>query len=163
MKRLTIVRHAKSSWDSPQLSDFERPLNKRGRRDSIDMGERLLAAGFKPQAIVTSPAVRALTTAQRLAAAMGLPTDSIITERAIYEASCDALLDSLWGFDDRYDDLMLIGHNPGLSAFANALASKPIDPLVTCAVVVLRFERESWHTIIPSEGKLLHYDYPKKG
>lgn len=161
MKTLTLVRHAKSSWDLHDLDDFDRPLNKRGLRDSITMGERLFARGDVPQHIVSSPALRALTTAQRLARAMQMNAGVISTEASIYEASCDSLYDCIWALDENYDDIMLVGHNPGISTLAESLLATGIEPFVTCALAKLSFGCEAWSEIIPNSGILAFSDFPK--
>ena len=161
MKTLSIVRHAKSSWDSPELDDFDRPLNKRGKRDSVMMGERLLVQQRLPQRIVCSPALRAITTAKRMAKAMRLDQSLISTDSALYEADCDTLYDCVWSFDDDCDDMMLVGHNPGLSDLAQSLCRKNVAPLVTCAIIMLRFDCDAWHKIVPHSGEPVLSDFPK--
>jgi len=161
MKNLTIVRHAKSSWASATLDDFQRPLNERGLRDSVTMAKRLLAHHLLPQHIVSSPALRAITTAQRLADILGLSASAISTDSTIYEASNDTLHDVVWGLSDEYDDIMLVGHNPGLSDLLRSLSAGMVDELVTCAVVRLQFDCDAWHNIDLHAGKVQFSDYPK--
>ncbi len=161
MKTLTLARHAKSSWDIDGLDDFDRPLNNRGLRDSINMGERLLARGYVPQHIVSSPALRAITTAQRLSQAMQMTEQAITTEATIYEASSDRLYDCIWGLDERYEDIMLVGHNPGMSVLAESLLTTSIAPFVTCAMARLSFDCQGWSEIIPNSARLEFSDYPK--
>ena len=92
MKTLTLVRHAKSSWDDTELADFDRPLNRRGERDAPEMARRLAATGDPPDRIVSSPALRALQTARVLAPALGIDPASLVTESRVYEASYSRLV-----------------------------------------------------------------------
>ncbi|NGY06120.1 SixA phosphatase family protein [Solimonas terrae] len=162
MRHLTIVRHAKSSWDSPDLSDFERPLNERGRRDAARMAMWTRRAIGVPDRIVTSPALRAITTARVFADAMGIAHDHLLIQARIYEASLSTLLRLLRGFDDETPHIMLFGHNPGLSELAGALAHCPFDGLPTCAVVHLELPDKRWEDVAEGGGELLRYQFPKE-
>src|SRR2546421_80442 len=102
MKTLTLARHAKSSWDDLELSDFERPLNKRGRKDAPFMGELLHSRGFRPDLIVSSPANRALTTARIIAEELEYPLDRIIVNEKLYEADSGDILNVARATDDAY-------------------------------------------------------------
>jgi len=161
MKQLTIVRHAKAGWGDATLSDFQRPLNERGLKDSVTMAQRLLAQGLVPQCLVTSPALRALTTAQQFAETLSLASSAFTTDKNIYEASNDRLHDVVWGLDDRYDDIMLVGHNPGLSDLVRSLVSAGIDELSTCEIIVVQFDCEQWHEIGPGSGRISFNDLPR--
>ena len=140
MKELILVRHAKSSWKDPALSDHERPLNRRGKRDAPEMGERLARSGYDPDLIVSSSAVRALDTARTtLAGKLGYPRASIAVEERLFHAGVADLLHVIQGVDDSVDILMLFGHNPGLTDFANHIGPREIFNMPTCAVLHLRF------------------------
>lgn len=161
MKIVTLLRHAKSSWKEPQLSDIERPLNKRGRRDAPLMGQRLARRDFKPELIISSPAVRAVTTAESIAAAIGFEVAQISIERRIYHASSDELLNILHSQDDRCDHVMLTGHNPGLTELVELLAQAGISNIPTCGIATLGFQVDHWRDMIAGDGELLAYDFPK--
>lgn len=161
MKRLLIVRHAKSSWDFPHLSDFERPLNNRGKRDVPDMAQRLAKTSLKPQLLVSSPANRALTTAKGFASQLGFSSGEIIQNKEHYHASSRELRALIREFDDRYDFIMMFGHNPGLTYLINELSGVQLDNLPTCAICGIEFEIDSWQEVKRGTGKKFYYDFPK--
>lgn len=162
MKILTLVRHAKSSWRDTILSDRERPLNKRGTRDAPIMGRRAIDAGIRPSLIVSSPAVRAWTTAKAFAAELGYPVEFLQREDNIYLASLDSLLDVVASQDAGFNSLMLFGHNPGLTDFANYLSPGLTHNLPTAGIVSVQFDRDDWMLFERPKTELLVYDYPKK-
>ena len=161
MKTLTLVRHAKSSWNHPGLADFERPLNKRGERDAPTMGSRLAARNIQPQIIVSSPAVRALTTAKVIASALGYQSAEIITDERIFHAYSNQLLDVIRDFDASLQHVMLVGHNPGLTDLVEQLAQAGISNIPTCGIVILDFSIDHWRDVIDGAGEMLLFDYPK--
>ncbi|QSE97426.1 SixA phosphatase family protein [Fulvivirga lutea] len=161
MKTLYLVRHAKSSWDYPELTDFERPLNKRGERDSPEMGKRLRKKGILPDLLLSSPANRALTTCKNIAQEIGYPKKKIATDRSIYHAGENTLLKVVQNVSDEHQSLMLFGHNPGFTDFANELANTDIYNIPTCGVFACSFEVKKWSEISFGYGQLLFYDYPK--
>ena len=162
MKELILVRHAKSSWKDPTLSDHDRPLNKRGKRDAPEMGERLAASGYDPDLIVSSSADRALDTARTIAGKLGYPRERIAEEKRLFHAGVAELLHVIQGVDDSVDILMLFGHNPGLTDLANHLGSREIFNMPTCAVLHLRFQADTWSTVGEVPGDEVLYDYPKR-
>lgn len=162
MKILYLVRHAKSSWKFPDLADFDRPLNKRGRRDAPMMGQRLRQRGILPDLMISSPAERAKRTAQAVAEAIEYPTTAVQYDEALYHASASAMLTVLQAVADTKDVLMLVGHNPGLTELANYLSPHPIDNVVTTGIVAVVFPVTQWSEItLDKPGKLRWYDYPK--
>lgn len=161
MKTLTLLRHAKSSWDHPGLTDSERPLNKRGERNAPRMGKRLATQHIRPQIIVSSPAVRALTTAKVIASALGCQASDIITDERIFHAYSDQLLDVIQNSDASLHHVMLVGHNPGLTDLVEQLAHAGISNIPTCGVVVLGFSVDRWRDVGNGTGELLLFDYPK--
>jgi phosphohistidine phosphatase len=163
MRLLTIVRHAKSTWDYPELTDFERPLNERGRRDAPIMAQRLARVPPRPDAIVSSPANRALTTARIFAEALGLKDVDIEVNARIYDASLDTLLSVVHHLDDVDRHVMLFGHNPGFSELAHAFADCPFDEMPTCAIARFEFDVKSWVDVDAGHGRLVHYAFPKDG
>ena len=161
MKDLILLRHAKSSWKDPTLRDHERPLNKRGKRDAPEMGERLARRGYDPDLVVSSFAVRALKTARSIANKLAYSRESIAVEDRLYHAGVAELLHVIRGVDDSVDSLMLFGHNPGLTDLANHIGPREILNLPTCAVLHLRFEAESWAEVGKTPVDEVMYDYPK--
>jgi len=162
LKELILVRHAKSSWKDPTLSDHERPLNMRGKRDAPEMGERLAASGYDPDLIVTSSAVRALDTARTIAGKLGYLRESIAVEGRLFHAGVAELLQVIRGVDDSVDILMLFGHNPGLTDLANHIGPREILNMPTCAVLHLRFQAGTWSIVGDLPGDEVRYDYPKR-
>lgn len=162
MKTLTLVRHAKSSWKHPRLTDRQRPLNKRGKRDAPLMGQRIQAHGIRPSLILTSPATRAWETAKVVARELGYPREFLQRENALYHASPDDLLDVIVAQEVGFNNLMIVGHNPGLTDFANFLSPGVTDNLPTAGVVSVEIDQDDWNLYEQPRTKLLVYDYPKK-
>ena len=161
MKTLVIVRHAKSSWEDLSLSDHQRPLNKRGKRDAPIMGARLAQWGPPVDRVISSSAVRALTTAEIITQEMGLPWDEIQIEDGLYHASEEDMLDLIREQEDHIDGLMLFGHNPGMTYLVNDLSDLDLDNLPTCGVVVLKFDVYSWADVGESDPVSAEIDFPK--
>ena len=162
MKRtLILVRHAKSSWDSHDLPDTERPLADRGKRDAPMMGKRLAKQQGKPDLILSSPARRALTTAEIIASELGYMTKDIVVDDRLYATDPETLLAVIGGFNDKLKCVMLFGHNPEISELAHRL-STDIALLPTCSVAQFTFESKSWATIGSVKAEKVFLDYPKK-
>jgi len=161
MKTLTLVRHAKSSWKDSSLADRERPLNKRGKRDAPEMGRRIAAAGIRPSLIVSSPAVRAWTTAKVIANEIGYPREFLQRDNALYLASVNGILDVIVSQDGGFNNLMLVGHNPGFTDFANYLVPGVTNNMPTAGVVSVELETDDWSLYDRPGAKLLLYDFPK--
>jgi phosphohistidine phosphatase len=161
MKILTLVRHAKSSRDYPELSDFERPLNNRGRKEAPAIASRLRKAGIKPDLLISSPATRAITTARLFAEELNRHLDEIVLNPHIYEASAWTLLHIVRSLPADPAEVMLFGHNPGISHFAHDLAKCEFDEMATSAAVRIELPAKVWSLIQPGSGKVLRYDSPK--
>lgn len=161
MKTLTIVRHAKSSWKHRELGDRDRPLNKRGQRDAPRMGERIAAAGIRPSLIISSPAVRAWTTARLIAKALGYPVEFLHREEELYLASLRDLLDVVAAQDNGFNNLMVVGHNPGLTDFVNYLSPGLTGNLPTAGVVSVTIDQDDWNLADRPQTELILHDFPK--
>jgi len=162
MKTLTLLRHAKSSWKDTSLADRDRPLNKRGERDAPKMGRRIDAAGVRPSLIVSSPAVRAWRTAAIIAKALNYPSEFLQREPQLYLASLDDLLDVVMQQDEGFNNLMIVGHNPGLTDFANFLQPGLTGNLPTAGVVTVEIEQDTWNLYERPKTELVYHDWPKK-
>lgn len=162
-KTLFIVRHAKSDWGDFNLRDFDRPLNKRGHKNAPEMVERLVAKSIKPDLIVSSPALRAITTAKYFASGWGFDTEKLHVDATIYEANIRTLLKVVNSFDDQYHQIAMFGHNPGLTDLLNYLTDEDIANMPTCSVAMIEFPFEDWKMIGAGTGKLVLFDYPKSG
>jgi phosphohistidine phosphatase len=162
MKTLTLVRHAKSSWKDNSLADRDRPLSKRGKRDAPEMGRRIAAAGIRPSLIVSSPAVRAWTTAKIIANEIGYPREFLQRDNGLYLASVNGILDVIVAQDPGFNSLMLVGHNPGFTDFANYLVPGLTNNMPTASVVSVELDSEDWSLYDKPAAELLFYDFPKK-
>ena len=162
MKTLTIVRHAKSSWKDSSLPDNKRPLNRRGERDAPEMGRRIQEHGIRPSLIVSSPAVRAWTTAKVIAQAISYPREFLQKEDRLYLASLDDILDVVVAQDNGFNNLMVVGHNPGLTDFVNFLVPGLTNNLPTAGVVSVQIDQDNWSLYERPATELLVHDWPKK-
>lgn len=160
MKTLLLVRHAKSSWDDPALGDRARPLNDRGRRDAPKMGTRLARRGVRPDLILSSPATRALATAESIAGELGYERGRIVTDERLYAAEPDRLLAVIRRLDDDARCVLLVGHNPELTALAHRFADT-IDHMPTCAVAQFTFDASSWTNVGRSPALGVAFERPK--
>jgi phosphohistidine phosphatase len=161
MKTLTLVRHAKSSWKDTNLSDRKRPLNKRGERDAPIMGRRIAEHGIRPSLIISSPATRAWTTAKIIAAEISYPIEFLQREDSLYLASLDEILDVIVAQDNGFNNLMVVGHNPGMTDFANFLSPGLTNNLPTTGVVSVQIEQDDWNLYERPKAELIVHDYPK--
>ena len=161
MKTLYILRHAKSSWDFEELSDHDRPLNKRGRNDAQLMGRELCGRGVAPALIISSSAVRALTTATLVGKELNYDANDIKVSDKIYGAGKQQLLEVVHKAPADLDSLMLVGHNEPISEFADMLSPEEIASLPTTGIVALSFDCNSWLDISKENASLLFYDFPK--
>jgi phosphohistidine phosphatase len=162
MRSLILIRHAKSSWDNAALDDFDRPLNDRGRRDAPVMAQRFAHSVESPLQLVSSPALRAASTAAVFAEALNVAPAVIRYEPAIYEASVGTLMEIVRHLDDAQANAALFGHNPGLSDFCHALARCDFSEMPTCAVARIDFDIERWTDVAPKRGRLMAYSFPKE-
>jgi phosphohistidine phosphatase len=163
MKQLYIVRHAKSSWDDLELTDFERPLNERGKRDAPEMGKRLKEKGTHPDLMLSSPAKRALSTAKKIAKALEYEKGKIETDQRLYHAGEGVILSIIQEVSNEKNILMVFGHNPGLTDFVNAMNDDKagIDNIPTCGVVAFSLDIDNWSQLRPGVGRMMFFDYPK--
>lgn len=162
MKLLYLVRHAKSSWDESYISDHDRKLNARGEKDAPKMGDIFNSNGYHPDILYSSSAKRAHLTAKIIAKKLEYPVENIVVTNRIYEAATNDLINILSEIDDKFESLMLFGHNPSLTVLSNLLTNKYIDNLPTCAAAVIELNIDSWKEIESDCGKLIAFEYPKK-
>jgi len=160
-KLLLILRHAKSSWEFEELSDHDRPLNNRGRRDAPLMGRKLLKEQLVPQIIISSSAVRAHSTAKKVAKACGYE-DEILIDPALYGSGYSDYLNVLINQEDKHDIIMLVGHNPISEQLVEVLTGE-IVTMPTCAIACISLPITSWKQIIAkTKGQLLNLWRPKE-
>jgi phosphohistidine phosphatase len=162
LKYLTLVRHAKSSWNEAGLPDYARPLNKRGRHDAPMMGQRMAKRGLDPDVIISSPAVRAISTAKAIAEELGFSPIDIVTDQRLYGADESDWLAIIRSLDNELEHVMMVGHNPGLTEVANTFSPHPIGNVPTCGVVAFEFEAQTWDEVDSVRPGRVELDYPKR-
>ena len=161
MKTLLLVRHAKSSWDNLQLSDFERPLNDRVKKDAPLMAKRVKDKKPKIDRFVSSPAKRAKKTALIFMEEYDAPEKDLVLVPSLYEASVKNFYDAVEDVNDKDDTVALFSHNPGITDFVNTLTEKNIDNIPTCGVFALKIRTKKWQDFKKAEKEFLFFDYPK--
>ena len=159
MKRLYLVRHAKSDWRAPSASDHDRPLAKRGTRAAKLMGRFLTAAGQEPDAVVTSSAMRARSTVELMAAAGDWSCPVRVT-RALYLSHPDSVLKEVQAESDEHEDLLIAGHEPTWSDLVELLTGGRLK-MVTAAVARIDFDVERWADVETGHGVLVWLVPPK--
>jgi phosphohistidine phosphatase len=161
MKRLYLVRHAKSSWSSPEMNDLDRPLLEKGLKRTRLMIDYLKKHNVTVDLILCSHAVRAFETAKLFAWALEVPDEDVRVERGIYAANPDHLADQFFDLPDKVDSLMLVGHNPGITEFANMFLDKKIDMMPTSGIVGIEFGTDNWAEILDCKSKKMFYIFPR--
>jgi phosphohistidine phosphatase len=161
MKTLLLIRHAKSSWDDAGLSDFERPLNERGKKDAPAMAERLYERGIKVDVFITSPARRARKTAEQFAKRYKKEKEDLLLKTELYMAVDEAFNSVVEKLDDDIDCVAVFSHNPGITDFANQLSDARIDNIPTCGIFAVSIEARKWNKFREAKKKFLFFDYPK--
>jgi len=160
-KTLFLIRHAKSDWDDPSLSDFDRPLNSRGKRDAPVMANRLRDKKIKIDAFISSPAKRAKKTATIFAKEYKAKEKNLFFIDKLYAAETDVFYEVVKNADDAFDSIAIFGHNPGLTDFANQLSDVRIDNIPTCAVFALKIETKHWSDFKEAKKEFWFFDQPK--
>ena len=160
MKTLLILRHAKSSWDNPQLSDYDRPLNKRGKRDAPRMGKHLREQDLIPDRILTSSAKRARKTATKVAKACGY-TRKIKRLDSFYLAQPGIYIEKLQALSDKYQRIMVVGHNPTMEQLVRHFTGE-IKPMPTAALAHIELPIQDWEALdLHTRGTLVNLWTPK--
>jgi phosphohistidine phosphatase len=168
MKRLTLLRHAKSSWDDTVPRDFDRPLNAKGHRAGRTVGQEMRRLGLSFDAIVASPAARVIETLEEVAQGFAAPLTPRFDER-IYLASLDALLDVVHSIDDDVDSLLLVGHSPGLERLAlhvagvkdKRLRRSVEEKYPTGALIEISLPIDHWQDVEDGEGTMTRFIRPR--
>lgn len=162
MKTLYLMRHAKSDQGAGGLKDRDRALNDRGRRDAPFMGQQLLTREIPPlDLIISSPAVRALTTATLVARELGYDVGKLQVEDTLYDTDRDAYLSVIAGVKSSVEELMLVGHNFTITDVANYLSPVHVPEMPTAGVVCLRFDTMSWSRLEKDSAEFIFIDFPK--
>lgn len=162
MKTLYINRHAKSSWKFENLNDFDRPLNSRGKMAADFMAKKLKEKGSTFDLIISSPANRALSTAEYFSDEFNYDHSHIEEAHSMYHADHGTLLTIIDNLPDKFNSVMLFGHNPGFTNLANILTGDTLGNIPTCGIVKINFEVDKWIEVIPGIGSMEFFDYPKR-
>lgn len=162
MKTLTLLRHAKSDWSHATLSDYERPLNKRGE-ESTQLMASLFTRGVVPMPthILSSSAVRTTQTVEHITKAIGY-THTIAYERSLYLTNPSHLLDKIAITIDDIDCLLVCNHNPTITELLQQLISRQTPEMPTCSIAVITFDITSWADIYHQKGTLVLFETPKE-
>jgi phosphohistidine phosphatase len=164
MKRtVVIIRHAKSSWANPLQSDFDRPLNDRGKHDAPRMGKELKKQHLIPDLIIASTAKRTRQTAKMIAEAVGYDIDNIKWEEKLYHCIPSVFEETLYEVSDRVKTVFIVAHNPGITAFANQLSHDfKIENMPTCCVIGAHVETDEWSNFAMAKKEVFLRLYPGK-
>jgi phosphohistidine phosphatase len=144
MKTLYLLRHAKSSWQNSELNDFDRPLLEKGLKRSKLVIDYLLDHDVKVDLMISSPAARALATAEIFARALNYPVEEIRKERKIYFGDADSFYEQFFDVPKNVNTMMIVGHNPTITTFANQFLDNKIDYLPTSGIVSITFTTDQW-------------------
>jgi phosphohistidine phosphatase len=159
MKKVILMRHAKSSWDSFGLSDHERGLNERGETDAPVMGEQIKLHNILPQAVYSSNSERTTQTLNFVSTK--LPIKDVVFTRKLYLATEHEILQVINAADNKYDCILILAHNPGITDAFKLLANINIDNVPTAGVGCITFKVNSFAEIEPEMGSLDYFIYPK--
>lgn len=162
MKILTLIRHGKSSWDDPSLTDWERPLKNRGKKDALLIGYKLKEENIIPDKIVASSAKRAYDVSKRIAECIEYPESDIAITDDIYLATMEHLIQIVQNLKDEWNHVFLFGHNPYFTEFANKFGKKSISNLPTTGVYQITFDCDKWQNISKYNGKNTYFLTPKE-
>jgi phosphohistidine phosphatase len=161
MKTLLLVRHAKSSHSAGLSSDFDRPLNDRGFREAAEMGKKLFKNRTPIDQFVSSPALRAKTTAELFADEYHCKMKEINFIPSLYDAAPDDFLEAIQDIQDNFQSIALFSHNPGITEFASSLTNTHITQMPTCSVFAVSAAVDSWKEFAGSEKKFLFFYRPE--
>ncbi|MFC3415536.1 SixA phosphatase family protein [Algoriphagus hitonicola] len=159
MKKIILIRHAKSAWDQPSLADHDRPLAERGLLAAPKMGKRLSKMGINPDRIISSTAERAKSTAQLIAKELKSPKNTIWLERDLYHASAQTMISILKSLPESIQTVILVGHNPGMNDFVDRLGGK-IGNLPTAGIFAVKSSAQ-WKDFDLKQVDFWFFDFPK--
>lgn len=161
-KQLLLLRHARAEWPPGQKTDdLKKPLNPLGEKQVPAMGLILRDRDIQPDAIISSPANRAITTARIIAEYLGFPKSQIKEDQRIYENTLNDLLSVIEEIDDEKKCVMIVGHNPALSLLAGTLCLNNPSELSTCSVCHVEIETDAWKNIAALQGSCSIYQVPE--
>jgi phosphohistidine phosphatase len=161
MKQLLLIRHAKSSWDSAEMTDFDRPLNDRGKKDALRMVNRLNERNVTIDLFVSSTANRAQSTARIFMEQLLTASNKLILINDLYLAPSEVFYNVIVDFDDSFQSVALFSHNPGITDFVNSLTTMHTNNVPTCGIFAVSVNTNNWRDFKKAEKQFLFYDYPK--
>ena len=161
MKTLYLIRHAKSGWSKPDTRDFERPLSRKGKKDINTIGSYLALRGINPDLILSSCALRAQETTDKLAKKIQFDGIRYYLEE-LYLTSLEDIKEIVMIQDDEIESMFMIGHNPQLHELANILTDEHISKFPSLGVVAINFDITSWSEISKRKGELDFFIFPKQ-
>ena len=161
-KTLILVRHATAEDQTLLTKDFDRNLNEKGLRESAKMGEWLAAANIKADIYVTSPAARAYQTAEIIAEKLGVSADALTLDKDIYDGGPTAYMHAVNSVSEDLSTLMLFGHNPDITYFAEYVSGKSLGSMKKGSVAIIEFEDFQWAEVSAKTGNLTLYKTPKE-
>ena len=161
MKSVILIRHAKSSWDQIGLSDFDRPLNERGKEDAPKMAKRLVEKDVAIDAFISSPAKRAKKTASLFISEYEHAKSEIILVPELYHAGPEAFYTAIANAPADANSIALFSHNPGITEFVNQLTDVKIDDMPTCAIFAVKANIKKWSEFRDANKEFWFFDYPK--
>jgi phosphohistidine phosphatase len=159
MKRIYLIRHGKAE-DGFNKPDFERELHPKGRKKTEKVARFLLDKNIQPQLIVASMAKRTMETAEVIRGILQLPKAIIQEEKNLYLASSNSILDTVYAMDDQINEVLLVGHNPGISSLSTYLSNQDIDWMTTSSLVAIEIRAKKWDEIDQAKRKMLFYVKP---
>jgi phosphohistidine phosphatase len=162
MKTLYLIRHAKSDWAIEHLADIDRPLNTRGYKDAHTMSKLLAEHKIKPDAIITSSAIRAVSTALIFARNFNFNAARITLQPLLYNNTPEKYVDIISETDDKIDTLFLFAHNPTITQCANILTGENLEDVPTTGITGITNNCSTWHEFTNKHAKIIFFDYPKK-
>lgn len=158
MKKLILIRHAKSSWKF-NVIDHERQLNSRGLSDSVLIASGLESKGVTADLVMISDAIRTKTTSEIILNQLKINKEKILFSHDLYDFSGGNLTQVIKDCDNGINTLMIFGHNHAITAFVNTYGDKYIENVPTCGVVIIDFDIKSWNGL--NEGKTIKTIFPK--
>ncbi len=161
MKQLYLVRHAKSDWTMEGLSDKARPLNSRGHNDAKKMARELKNKKIMPDLIISSPAIRAISTALIFAEILNFDLSKIVINKTLYESGVKEYVKCVSEIDRNIKTILLFGHNPVITAYANSLTTSFAEEMSTCCIAGIQSNTNDWNFFTNKTNQLIYYDYPK--
>lgn len=161
MKRLILIRHAKSDWGNDTLMDIHRPLNERGYNDAHFLSKKFVSENKQIDLIVSSPAIRAFTTASIFAKELKYSHDRILMREKLYEAHPDTIQSIITELPQSANTVIIFGHNPGFTEIFNTISDSFIDNIPTCGIMQIDFTIKDWTEVIHEKGMFVSSTFPK--